>query len=347
MQSNALQSRDQNVLPESRQASKGRTKAKTRTPLQELECRETFDLVDDVAPWTCSDTETMKALQERDESCCIDTDLWPALQPHLNPMMRVVLLDWVMEVSTEFLLKRETTHTAMRLIDEFTQCKQAIAKSDYQLVGVAALLVACKFEEVFVPKLTDLELCTNRAYSVAQIRTMERQLLTQTHWRVLGASHVHWMTWAMSQWDAFSACVGGMQERMFKSATQEGYYLFREAMQVLDALVLDYRQLKLPKNQVVACVLFLVLSKGADLDFLQIYDYWSGQTLGVLVSGVPTVFLYVSSFAGLDLSYTLPRACHVLGQDTLSRHYEEFLSYQTHNPHSQTYVKQLLQCTSN
>jgi len=347
MRSNALQSRDQNVLPESRQASKRRANAKSRTPLQELECRETFDLVDDVTPWTCTDTETVKALQERDAHSCIDTDQWPALQPHLNPTMRVVLLDWVMEVSTEFMLKRETTHIAMRLIDEFTQCSQAIAKSDYQLVGVAALLVACKFEEVCAPKLTDLELCTNRAYSTAQIRTMERRVLMQTQWRVLGASHVHWMTWAMCQWDYFNACMGGKPEHAFKSATQQGYYLYREAMQVLDALVLDYRQLKLPKNQLVACVLFLVLSKGAEADFLQVYDYWSGQTLGVQVAGVPAVFLYVSSFAALDISYTLPRACHVLGQETLSRHYEEFLAYQTHNPRSQAYVKQLLQCTSN
>lgn len=335
------------MLPETRQVAKHRTKCPTRVPLQELECRETFDIVDDATPWTCPDSETRSALLERDSDLRIDTDKWPLLQPHLTPAMRVVLLDWVMEVSTEFLLKRETTHLAMRMVDEFTQCKPAIAKSDYQLVGVAAILVACKFEEVFVPKLADLELCTNRAYLTTQIRTMERQLLIQTRWRVLGATHAHWMTWAMTHWDEFNASIGGKKEHTFKAATQQGYYLYREAMQVLDAVMLDYRHLKLPKNHIVACVLFLVLSKGAEADFLQVYDYWCGLTLDVQVTGIPQVFLYVSSFAGLELNYALPRACHVFGQDVMSRHYEEFLAYQTHNPHSQAYVKQLLQCSSN
>ena len=345
MYSNALQFKDPNVPVEVSVPLKRRGTKAGRVPLQELECREAFDVVDDAASWEMADPDTLAALLERDASSCIDTDQWPSLQPQLTPCMRVLLVDWMMEVSTEFMLKRETSHLALRLVDSYTQLSPGIDKAEYQLVGVAALMIACKFEEVFAPKVADLELSTAKAYTKAQIRDMERKLLTVVQWKILGASHYHWMTWAMSQWDAFNGATGGDPGRAFKTATQQCYYLFREAMQILDTLMLDYRQLKLPKNHLVACVLFVVLSRaGGEVDtFTHGFEFFAEQTLAVQLQGVRHVLGYVATFAGLALSYGLPKVCHVLGQETLSSHYEDFLAYQTHNPNSQTFVKQLLQ----
>lgn len=41
------------------------------------------------------------------------------VQKNINYYMRAILVDWLMEVSTEFCLKRESFHIAIRLLDIF------------------------------------------------------------------------------------------------------------------------------------------------------------------------------------------------------------------------------------
>jgi cyclin E len=69
--------------------------------------------------------------------------------------MRAVLLDWVMEVCSEFTLKRETYHLAVSYIDRFLDMSSNTARGEFQLIGLAALFIASKIEEVYPPRISD------------------------------------------------------------------------------------------------------------------------------------------------------------------------------------------------
>ena len=46
-------------------------------------------------------------------------------------------------------------------------------KKDFQLLGVGALLLACKYEEMYSPQIDEFVYITDQAYSKEQIRHME------------------------------------------------------------------------------------------------------------------------------------------------------------------------------
>ena len=56
-------------------------------------------------------------------------------------------MDWMMHISFEFKLKRETLYIALSLVDNFFQATQNLSKADFQLTGASALFVAAKLEE--------------------------------------------------------------------------------------------------------------------------------------------------------------------------------------------------------
>jgi hypothetical protein len=97
-------------------------------------------------------------------------------QPHLTYMMRAILFDWMMEVCSEFRLKRETFHCATNYVDRYLSNTRNISKSELQLIGVTAMLLASKMEEVYSPKLNDFVKSTDSAYSEAQILEMEESI---------------------------------------------------------------------------------------------------------------------------------------------------------------------------
>lgn len=58
--------------------------------------------------------------------------------------MRAILMDWMMHISYEFKLKRETLYISLTLVDNFFQSTTNLAKADFQLTGAAALFIAAK-----------------------------------------------------------------------------------------------------------------------------------------------------------------------------------------------------------
>ncbi|CAN8305310.1 unnamed protein product [Cochlearia groenlandica] len=61
--------------------------------------------------------------------------------------MRVILIDWLIEVHDKFDLMNETLYITVNLIDRFLS-KQAVVGKKFQLVGLVALLLACKYKEL-------------------------------------------------------------------------------------------------------------------------------------------------------------------------------------------------------
>lgn len=97
----------------------------------------------------------------------------------VTPKMRCVLIDWLVEVQQQFRLMQETLYLTVANIDRFLQDFKTIGRKRLQLVGVAAMFIACKYEELYSPDISDFVYMTDNAYSKSEILQMET-LITRT-----------------------------------------------------------------------------------------------------------------------------------------------------------------------
>jgi hypothetical protein len=92
--------------------------------------------------------------------------------------MRSVLIDWLIQVHLKFHLLQETMYLCVQIIDAYLMAVD-VPKMQLQLVGVTAMFVASKYEEMYVPAIDDFVYMTDNTYTKAEIRTMEISILKQ------------------------------------------------------------------------------------------------------------------------------------------------------------------------
>ena len=97
-------------------------------------------------------------------------------QPEINERMRCILIDWLIQVHHRFSLLQETLYLTVSIIDRYLST-HTVNKSKLQLVGVTAMLLASKYEEMYAPEVRDFAYITDNTYKSAEIRSMERQML--------------------------------------------------------------------------------------------------------------------------------------------------------------------------
>ncbi len=76
----------------------------------------------------------------------------------------------------KFKMVPETLFLTTNIIDRYLELKQ-VRRSKLQLVGVAALQVAAKYEEIYPPSLKDLVYITDHAYTNKEIVEMESDII--------------------------------------------------------------------------------------------------------------------------------------------------------------------------
>jgi G2/mitotic-specific cyclin-B, other len=99
-----------------------------------------------------------------------------ARQTDINEKMRAILIDWLVEVHLKFKLLPETLYLTVSLIDRYLE-KTVVKRQKLQLVGITALLIACKYEEIYAPEMKDLVYITDKAYEKQEILEMEMIML--------------------------------------------------------------------------------------------------------------------------------------------------------------------------
>lgn len=90
--------------------------------------------------------------------------------------MRAVLVDWLIQVHAKFHLLQETLYLCVQIIDAFLEA-QEVSKMNLQLVGVTALFLAAKYEEMYVPTIDDFVYMTDNTYTKGEIKQMEINIL--------------------------------------------------------------------------------------------------------------------------------------------------------------------------
>ncbi|XP_026382447.1 cyclin-B2-1-like [Papaver somniferum] len=97
-------------------------------------------------------------------------------QSDINEKMRAILVDWLIEVHYKFELMDETLFLMVNIIDIFL-ARQTVEQKKLQLVGITAMLLACKYDEVSVPVVDDLFLISGKAYTRKEVLAMEKLIV--------------------------------------------------------------------------------------------------------------------------------------------------------------------------
>ena len=97
-------------------------------------------------------------------------------QPEVNHKMRSILIDWIISVHLRFKLQVETLYLTVSIIDRYL-AKRAITKQQLQLVGISAMLISTKYEEIYPPETRDFVHIADRAYTKDQVLKMELDIL--------------------------------------------------------------------------------------------------------------------------------------------------------------------------
>lgn len=118
----------------------------------------------------------------RENFSCVPHD-YMSQQSDINERMRAILVDWLIEVHMKFELMDETLFLTINIIDRYLS-RQKVIRKHLQLVGVTAMLLACKYEEVSVPVVDDFVLISDNAYTKEEVLQMERLILSTLHFNM-------------------------------------------------------------------------------------------------------------------------------------------------------------------
>ncbi|KAI9700204.1 MAG: G2/mitotic-specific cyclin [Bogoriella megaspora] len=166
-------------------------------------------------------------------------------QDELEWKMRGILVDWLIEVHGRFRLLPETLFLTVNIVDRFLSSK-VVQLDRLQLVGVTAMFIASKYEEVLSPHVQNFKSVADDGFSEAEILSAERFVLASLNYDLSYPNPMNFLR-RISKADAYD-----IQTRTL------GKYL-------LEIGCLDHRFLPYPPSLVAAASMYtarLVLDKG-------------------------------------------------------------------------------------
>ncbi|XP_062188909.1 cyclin-A1-2-like isoform X2 [Phragmites australis] len=104
------------------------------------------------------------------------TDFMEMIQKDVNPSMRAILIDWLVEVAEEYRLVPDTLYLTVNYIDRYLSGNE-INRQRLQLLGVACMLIAAKYEEICAPQVEEFCYITDNTYFRDEVLEMEASVL--------------------------------------------------------------------------------------------------------------------------------------------------------------------------
>ncbi|KAL4612123.1 hypothetical protein ACB092_08G176100 [Castanea dentata] len=93
--------------------------------------------------------------------------------------MRSILIDWL--THSKFKLMPETLYLTINIVDRYLT-RTFVSRRELQLVGIASMLIACKYKEIWAPQVNDFICLSDYAYTREQIPVMEKAILGKLEW---------------------------------------------------------------------------------------------------------------------------------------------------------------------
>ncbi|KAF8591142.1 hypothetical protein K439DRAFT_1328105 [Ramaria rubella] len=104
-------------------------------------------------------------------------------QGEINWEMRQTLVDWLLQVHLRYHLLPETLWIAVNIVDRFLT-KRVVSLVKLQLVGVTAMFIAAKYEEILAPSVDEFVFMTENGYQKDEILKGERIILQTLDFRI-------------------------------------------------------------------------------------------------------------------------------------------------------------------
>ena len=99
-----------------------------------------------------------------------------SIQTDIKDTMRCILIDWIISLQNKFFLKNNTLFLTINLIDRYLS-KKSILRTQFQLLGVASLFIAYKYEEIYIKKIDDFVNLAAGAFNKSEILEMENNIV--------------------------------------------------------------------------------------------------------------------------------------------------------------------------
>ncbi|KNH08334.1 CYC2-like cyclin [Perkinsela sp. CCAP 1560/4] len=122
-------------------------------------------------------------------------------QPEITEKMRIILIDWLVEVHMKFRCRTETLFLAVDIVDRYLALVQT-SRSTLQLVGITALLLAAKYEEIWPPEVKDCVYISANTYTREDILRMERSICGSLQFRFTKPNIIHFLSRLVEVLDA-------------------------------------------------------------------------------------------------------------------------------------------------
>lgn len=104
-------------------------------------------------------------------------------QQEITWEMRATLIDWLLQVHLRYHMLPETLWIAINIIDRFLS-KRVVSVVKLQLVGVTAMFVAAKYEEILAPSVDEYVKMTEGGYKKEEILKGEKIVLQTIDFKI-------------------------------------------------------------------------------------------------------------------------------------------------------------------
>jgi len=188
--------------------------------------------------------------------------------------MRSVLVDWLVEVQMQFKLLQETLVLTINTIDRFMAVEgKDVQRTKLQLVGVAAMFLVSKIEEVYAPAISDFVYITDNAYTEAEIRNMELRIIRALDFDLCQPISLNFL-------------------RRYSKAGDVDVLQHSLAKFTLEVCLLDYNLVSIPGSLLASsslCLSLLLLDPALSLDtvWTKTLAFYSGYTPEQVLEVVP------------------------------------------------------------
>ncbi|KAK8216514.1 G2/mitotic-specific cyclin CYB1 [Phyllosticta capitalensis] len=254
------------------------TKAIIEEKLEHLEVPEVPDLDEEdandplmVSEYVCEIFDYLKEL----EIATMANPKYMENQTELEWKMRGILVDWLLEVHTRFRLLPETLFLAVNIIDRFLS-RKIVQLDRLQLVGVTAMFIASKYEEVLSPHVQNFRHVADDGFTEDEILSAERFVLAALDYDLSFPNPMNFLR-RISKADNYD-----IQTRTL------GKYL-------LEISCLDHRFIAYPPSQISAAAMYLarlVLERG---EWDNVLAHYSGYTEEEIQPVLELMIDYLSS----------------------------------------------------
>ncbi|EOY16383.1 Cyclin A1,1 isoform 2, partial [Theobroma cacao] len=162
-----------------------------RDAIAEMETDDKIIDVDDnyVDPQFCATfaCDIYKHLRASEVKKRPSTDFMERIQKDINSSMRAILIDWLVEVAEEYRLVPDTLYLTVNYIDRYLS-GNVMNRQRLQLLGVACMMIAAKYEEICAPQVEEFCYITDNTYFKEEVLEMESSVLNYLKFEMTAAT---------------------------------------------------------------------------------------------------------------------------------------------------------------